>query len=436
MGRQQQTATEALKQGGTTRLGLARRVKEADSFRRVAESDKGDGGGQKPPSKRGLAPGRQSRIREEPAVKQGITFVGLDAHKKSINVAVVSPGGELEEWQLANERAAVKRMVRKILRESQGEVHFCYEAGPCGYALQRQIESYGAICAVVAPSLIPIKPGERIKTDRRDARKLAMLLRAELLTEVQPPSEAEESVRDLSRAREDAREDLMRCRHRLVKMLLRRAIRFEGGKRAWSLAHRRWLRQLRFDDATQQNVFDSYLLAVDHVEERLKALDAKLLEVSLQAPYAEPVAALRCFRGIDTVTAMTIVSELHTFGRFHSPRQLMAYLGLVPSERSSSDRRRLGGITKTGNSHVRRVLVEAAWDYRHRPNVQSLRKRRQGQPPAVIAVADRAMQRLHQRFTRMTRAGLIPQIAAVAIARELVGFIWAVLYPLALPVAD
>jgi transposase len=365
-------------------------------------------------------------------VDQGITHVGLDAHKGSISVAVLLASGKREEWQVANERGAVKRMVRKILREAPGETRFCYEAGPCGYSLQRQIEEHGAICSVIAPSLIPVKPGERIKTDRRDARKLAELFRAGLLTEVQPPSEADEAVRDLCRAREDAQADLTRCRHRLGKMLLRRAIRFTEGKRVWSMAHRRWLRDLRFDNATDQVVFDDYLAAIDHAEERVKGLESKLVEVSQKAPYAEPAAALRCFRGIDTVTAMTIVSELHTIGRFASPRQLMAYLGLVPSEYSSAERRRLGGITKAGNSHVRRVLIEAAWNYRHRPNVKSLRKRREGQPAKVIAVADRAMQRLHRRFARMLHAGKAAPKVAVAVARELVGFVWAVMYPMAL----
>jgi transposase len=370
-------------------------------------------------------------------MEQGITFVGLDAHKASISVAVLQPGRQVDEWKIPNEASAVKRMVRKILRESsEGTARFCYEAGPCGYALQRQIGRHeGASCEVVAPSLIPTKPGDRIKTDRRDARKLAELLRAGLLTEVQPPNEAEEAVRDLCRAREDAREDLCRCRHRLSKLLLRRALHFGAGKRAWTQAHRAWLKQLRFEDSTDQVVFDDYLLAIEHVEERLKGLDQKLLELSLQEPYAEPVAALRCFRGIDTLTAMILVSELHNFGRFNSPRQLMAYLGLVPSEYTSAERRRQGAITKTGNSHVRRVLIEAAWDYRHRPNVASLRKRREGQPAAVIAVADRALQRLHRRFSRLTEAGKPSPKAAVAVARELVGFIWAVMYPLAVSTA-
>ncbi len=426
------TATKGGKGKGSAPSGARVEMDMTGPYRRVALSSNGDGGGQRPPKTADWRQGRQSRIREEPAVNQGITFVGLDAHKRSISVAMLLPGREAAiEWQLANEGGAVRRMVRKVEREAPGEVRFCYEAGPCGYALQRQITEAGkASCMVVAPSLIPVKPGERIKTDRRDARKLGELFRAGLLTEVQPPSEGDEAVRDLCRAREDAMEDLQRCRHRLAKMLLRRGLIYTAGKRAWSGGHRLWLKELRFDNPVDQAVLDDYLLAIEQVGDRLEGLAAKLEEVSQQAPYAEAVGLLRCFRGIDTVTAMTIVAELHTFGRFTSARGLMAYLGLVPSEHSSSDRTRRGSITKAGNSHVRRVLIEAAWNYRHRPGTATLKKRRQGQPAVIIALADRAMQRLYRRFSRMTNSGMPGPKVAVAVARELTGFIWAALYPL------
>jgi transposase len=299
----------------------------------------------------------------------------LDSHKESIQVAMLLPGETKPvEWQAANDAATVSRMVKKVRRQAPGEARFCYEAGPCGYALQRWIRALGVTCVVVAPSLIPRKSGERIKTDRRDARKLAELYRACLLAEVHPPTEADEAVRDLCRAREDAHDDLIRNRHRVTKLLLRRG-------HSW----------------------------------------------------AEPVGAPRCFRGIDTITAMTIVAELHSFMRFHSPRGLMAYLGLVPSEHSSGGKRRQGGLTLAGNSHVRRLLIESAWHYRHRPSVANLARRRRGQPPRVIALADKAMYRLHRRFNRMLAKGKPRPKIVAAVARELVGFVWATLPSTATP---
>ncbi len=361
------------------------------------------------------------------------TSVGLDAHKDSIKLALLLPGETKPvEWQLENEKAAVRRMVKKVQRLTPGKVRFCYEAGPCGYALQRWIRALGAECVVVAPSLIPRKPGDRIKTDRRDARKLAELLRAGLLTEVQPPTPEDEAVRDLCRAREDAHEDVVRCRHRLSKMLLGRGWQWNGGQKAWSRGHRLWLRSLKLEHQADQLVLEEYLLAIDQVEQRLRALEQRVAEAAQLPAYAEAAAALRCFRGIDTTTAMSLVAELHDFLRFDSARGLMAFLGLVPSEHSSGEKDRRGAITKAGNRHARRVLIEAAWHYRHLPNPSALRKRRQGQPQDVIAVADKAMHHLYRRFRRMSeRAKPAPKIA-VAVARELLGFIWAALHPLAL----
>ncbi len=376
----------------------------------------------------------QSRIRQEPVVKKGITWVGLDAHNSAINVAMYLPSSDAPvEWQIVNEPSAVRRMVRRVEREARGEVRFCYEAGPCGYSLQRQITDAGedVSCMVVAPALIPRKPGERIKTDRRDARKLGKLLRAGLLTEVHPPNEDHEAARDLCRARDDVRQDLLRCRHRLSKLLLRRAITYDAGKKAWGREHRAWLRRMRFERALDQAVFDDYLLGIDQLELRLRGLDERIEALSHHPAYREPVGALRCFRGIDTITATIIVTELYDFGRFASPRGLMAFLGLVPSEHSSSDSRRRGSITKAGNGHVRRVFVEAAWHYRHRPSTTSLRKRREGQPQRAVRIADKAMHRLHRRFERMSAKGIPSNKVVVAVARELVGFVWAALQPVA-----
>lgn len=360
-----------------------------------------------------------------------ITWVGLDAHKHSIQVAMLLPGREEAlSWQEANEEGAVRRLARKLIRQAPGEVRACYEAGPLGYTLQRELESAGVICEVIAPSLIPVKPGERIKTDWRDARKLAELLRGGLLTEVQAPSEQDEALRDLSRGRDSVRQDLMRARHRMSKFLLRRGYRYRDTQHHWGVRHMNWLRPLTFEQSAGQVVFDHYLLTIDHLDERLRQLDAHLENFGGQEPYRQPVAWLRCFRGIDTVTAVSLVAELHDFRRFRSPRALMAYLGLVPSERSSGEQRRLGGITRTGNRHVRRLLVEAAWHHRHRPVLsQPLRRRREGQPAAIIALANRAQERLHARFVRMTRRGIHYNKTIVAMARELVGFLWVALYP-------
>jgi transposase len=360
----------------------------------------------------------------------GITWVGLDAHKKSIHVAMLLPGREEALcWQEANEEGAVRRLARKLTREAPGEVRACYEAGPLGFALQREMEAQGVICEVIAPSLIPIKPGERIKTDWRDAHKLAELLRGGLLTEVQPPNEQDEALRDLCRGRDSVRQDLMRARHRMSKFLLRRGYRYRETQQHWGVRHMKWLRPLSFEQSAGQVVFDHYLLTIDHLDERLRQLDAQLESFGGQDPYRQPVAWLRCFRGIDTVTAVSLVAELHDFHRFRSPRALMAYLGLVPSERSSGEQRRQGAITRTGNRHVRRLLVEAAWHHRHRPvPSQPLRRRREGQPAHVIAIADRAQERLHGRFLRMTRRGIHYNKVVVAMARELVGYLWATLY--------
>ena len=359
-------------------------------------------------------------------MQKGTTFVGLDVHKEAVNVAMLVPGETRPvQWQTSNDVAAVRRMVRKLQRSAVGDLQLCYEAGPCGYAVQRAIRALEVSCIVVAPSLIPRKPGERVKTDRRDARKLAELLRAGLLTEVHPPTEADEAVRDLCRAREDARCDLVRGRHRVSKPLLRHGCTWSGGRKMSGQGHRLWLRSLRFEHKEDQWVLDDYLLNLEHIEERLRALDAQIEQTSLNPRYASVVAALRCFRGIDTLTAMCLVAELHDFMRFESARGLMAYLGLVPSEHSSAGKEHRGEITKAGNRHVRRLLIETTWHYRHHPSTLSPRRRREGQPARIIAITDRDMHRLHRRFNRMLERGTPRPKVAVAVARELTGFVWA-----------
>ena len=360
-------------------------------------------------------------------MEQVTTFVGIDAHKKDLFVAMVtgSATGPVT-WQVTNEPGAVRRLVRKLEREAPGPVHVFYEAGPCGYALQRQMTTARVTCDVIAPSLMPRKPGERVKTNRRDARKLAELGRAGLLTVVQPPTPADEAVRDLARARDDARDDLQRCRHRLGKLLLRRGLHYAG--RNWTQAHRRWVDSLMWAHTAERAVVDDYLLAIDHTEARLLELDARLADLATHEPYREPVGWLRCFRGVDTLTAMLILAELHDFRRFGSARALMAFLGLVPSEDSSGEKHRRGRITKMGNALVRRILVEASWHYQHRPGVgRALAARRTGQPARVIAIADKAQQRLCRRFRRLTAEHKPAPKVAVAVARELAGFLWAAL---------
>jgi len=362
-----------------------------------------------------------------------ITYVGMDVHKKDIHVAlVVGADRTMVTWPVANQPDAIRRLVRKLERVAPGRIRCCYEAGPCGYALQRQLSGGRVSCVVIAPALTPRKPGDRVKTDRRDARKLAELLRAGLLTEVRPPTPEQEAVRDLCRARDDAREDLMRARHRLGKLLLRRGLHYPG--RAWTRAHRAWIDALTWPAVEDQWVVEDYRLAIDHLESRLVELDARLTAVAERAPYREPVGWLRCFRGVDTLTAVMVLAEVHDIRRFTSARALMAYVGLIPSEHSSGGAVHRGPITKTGNQLVRRLLIEAAWHYQHRPGVSAaLRRRRTGQPATVIGIADRAQHRLCRRFARLSARQKPRATVAVAVARELVGFVWAVLQR---PVAD
>jgi transposase len=362
-------------------------------------------------------------------MEQGITVVAMDTSKSSIQPALLRPSDEKPlVWEIPNEASAVRRMVKKMQREAgPGGLVFVYEAGPCGYALQRQIQGLGSRCVVVAPSLVPVKPGERIKTNRRDAKKLAVLYRAGALTEVRPPTEAEESVRDLVRAREDILEDRMRHRHRLTKLLLRRGIVYVSGHH-WTQGHWRWLRGLSFENEVDRVVFNDYLLAVEQAEARLAELDRRLEACAELEAYREKVGHLRCFRGIDTLTAMTILAELHGLERFRTPRELMSYLGLVPSEYSTGDKNWRGSITKAGNAHVRRVLTETSHVYQHRPTAGGvLAKRRRGQPSWVIAIADKAQQRLHRRFCRLRAKGKPYGTVIIAVERELVGFLWSVL---------
>ena len=373
---------------------------------------------------------------KEPIVTKPITWVGLDAHKSFINVCVLDSSKEpILEWRIEHTRAKVKKLARKLKKLADGaEIRACYEAGPCGWTLKRVLEeTVVMVCEVVAPSLIPVKPGERVKTDRLDARKLAEYLRAGLLTEVAPPTEKQEAVRDLVRQRDAAVTDLGRARHRLGKFLIRRHLS-HGGKN-WTQAHMQWLNGLTFDDPIDELVFRDLYGQVQHQTQRRDQLTRLLEEIATHEPYREPVGWLRCFRGIETVTAMVIVTELFDVERFDSLKKLMGYLGLTPSEYTSGKEKR-GPITKAGNGRVRRVLIEAAHHSGNPFRISyALRARRENQPPEVVATADRAMHRLNRVFWRLMNRGKHRNVAVTACARELVGFIWAVLHQRSIPAA-
>lgn len=355
-----------------------------------------------------------------------ILHVGMDVHKESISVAVLE--GDRRDGRptvtVPNDAKQLRRLFGRLKKE--GEVRACYEAGSCGYEVHRLLASMGISCDVIAPSLIPVRVGNRIKTDRRDAEKLAGLFRAGQLTSIRVPTEAEEALRDLVRCREDMREDVLRERHRLLKFLLRHGRVFHDG-RHWTLAHWAWLRRQRFDDPAAQTVFVEYLGRLESTLDRTKALDQELARAADREPYKTPVARLRCLRGIDTVSAISLVAEICDFARFKHPRELMAFLGLVPSEHTSANKQRRGSITKTGNGHARRILVEAAWHYRHQPRRSTtIQARWRGQPKAVVDHAWKAQERLHRRHFRLTSRGKPSQVATVAVARELCGFVWAI----------
>jgi transposase len=355
---------------------------------------------------------------------KGTTYVALDDSKRKVVVAILRPGQtQPEQREMPKEPQLIRRLFQRLKRE--GPVEACYEAGVSGYDLHRQITACGVSCAVIAPALTPRRAGQRIKTDRRDAAKLVRLFRAGELTAIHVPDEAEEAVRDLLRCREAVRRDVLRWRHRLLKFLDRHGHLYVTGKN-WSQRHWAWIRAQHFDLPALQRTFEATLFALEQTLAHQAELDKEIEALAQQAPYAEPVGWLRCFRGIDTLSAMILVAEIVAFQRFRRPRELMAYVGLVPSEYSSGETVRRGAITKTGNAHVRRALVEAAWHYRHRPTVgRVLAARSAGQPPEFLAHAWRAQQRLYRRYRHLVGHGKRPPVAVTAIARELVGFIWA-----------
>jgi len=352
-------------------------------------------------------------------------IVAFDQHAASVVAAVLLPDQRVPALQtLRPDLPAISRFVERLKRAG---VRCCYEAGPCGFELQRHLRAHGIACDVIAPALIPRRAGNRVKTDRRDAAQLAVLYRAGALTPIHVPTEAEEAVRDLLRCREDIGTDLLRAKHRLSKFLLRHGRRCRDAK-PWSQRFVAWLAMQRWPLAALEQTFISYRRAIDDLIARRRAIDEDLGAALTLEPLASRVARLRCFRGIDDLSALTIATELGDATRFAAARQVMAFTGLVPSEYSSGASQHRGGITKTGNAHLRRILVEAAWHYRHRPAIgPSLRRRQQTAPSQARRCAWMAQHRLHARYRRLIARGKSPQLAATAVARELSAFVWAAL---------
>lgn len=348
------------------------------------------------------------------------SWVGLDVHaRKTVAGVLDAATGELRILRAP----AVPVETVEWLRQLPAPVRVAYEAGPTGYVLARACRAVGIGCTVAAPSKIPRAPGDKVKTDRRDAERLARLLRLGELVAVRVPELHEEAARDLVRAREDARGELMRARHRLSKLLLRHGLVYDAS--AWTLAHDAWLRRQRFESRPLQLALEESYAAALQAKMRRDALDEAIAELAAEPPFADTVARLCCLRGIGTLTAFALTVELGDWSRFR-PQSLGPFLGLTPSEDSTGERRRLGSITKTGNTHVRRLLVEAAWQQR-RPLRESapLARRRQGQPAAVRAQADRSGRRLHRRWQTLEQRGKRRTVVAVAVARELAGHCWA-----------
>jgi len=358
---------------------------------------------------------------------KNVRFVGLDVHAKTIAVAVAEVGGEVSSLGvIPNRPESVRRLVGKLGKAEQLRV--CYEAGPTGYVLYWQLTQLGVHCEVVAPTLVPVKAGDRVKTDRRDAQKLARCYRAGDLTAVWVPDAAHEALRDLVRARLAAKRDQLRARHRLSKFLLRQGRRAAEGS-AWTQRYMSWVKQQHFEHAAQEATVLDYLHEVEHAAERIvrleRAIDAAV--ESVPEGLRALIAGLQCLRGVAKVAAVTLVSELGQLSRFAHARQLMGYAGMVSREHSSGERIRRGAISKAGNAHLRRIVTEAAWNYRHRPCLGStLIARQSGQSETVKAIAWRAQHRLHTRYRALLAKGKSQQKVIVALGRELLGFIWAI----------
>jgi len=361
-------------------------------------------------------------------MKNKVRFLGLDVHAETITVAIAEPDGEVRSLgTIANRAESIRKLVKKL--GSVEQLKACYEAGPTGYILYWQMAELGVACEVIAPTLVPMKAGDRVKTDRRDAERLARSYRSGDLTAVWVPDEGSEALRDLVRAREAAKQDQLRARHRLAKFLLRMGQRPAAGMKAWTAPYMAWVRQVHFTQGAREATLLDYLHEVDHMGERVRRLEQAITEaVKLASPQVrEVVKGLQALRGIAEISAVTIVAELGNIARFETPRQLMGYSGAVPMEDSSGQRTRRGSITKTGNAHLRRIIVEAAWSYRYRPAIgPRLRKRQEGVSEEIKEIAWKAQVRLSKRYARLAAAGKDQRKIITAVGRELLGFIWAI----------
>lgn len=363
-------------------------------------------------------------------------YVGLDVHKETIAVSVAeADGGEVRYiGEIANTPEAIEKLVKQ-LRKGGANLSFCYEAGPCGYVIYRQLTDLGWDCQVVAPSLIPKKAGDRVKTDRRDSLSLARLHRAGELTAVWVPDGAQEALRDLTRAREDMKHLQRQAKQRLLAFLLRHGKRYDG-KSNWTQEHYRWLEMVKFDHPVQQIVFQEYVDTVKAMTKRVEAIDKQIESAAAESVFWPVIEGLMALRGVNLLTATTIVAEIGDLRRFASAPQLMAYLGVVPSEYSSGGTKSRGGITKTGNGHVRRLLVEAGWTYRHPARKTAVLERRAKRTSeAVQEIAWKAQKRLCGRYRLLEARGKLKVQVCTAIARELAGFIWAIGHALPQPTA-
>ena len=362
--------------------------------------------------------------------KHSILFIGLDTHKEFNEVAYIEDhrGAQPVHFGRApSSKIAVKKLVRHFeSKYPDATLHFVYEAGPCGYWIYRLITSLGHCCYVVAPSLIPKKPGERVKTDKRDAMKLAKLLKTEDLTPIYVPEPEDEAVRDLSRAREVAMKDLKDAKYQLKALLLRNNINYAGTAN-WSLKHLRWLTELVLSHPAQQLVLQEFIQTISERMARLERLDNELTHHVHQWRYYPVVKAIQAMRGVRLLVAAGVIAELGDLSRFDHPRKLMSYLGLVPSEHSSGGKRHIGAITKCGNGRARRLLIEGAHTYRYTANISTdMQKRQEGLPKQIIDIAWKAQLRLCKRYKKLISKGKHYNLVVTAIAREMIAYIWAI----------